>query len=40
MSTMLIMKISWTAFDFLSDNHYMKDITVGGVLDIECLEFL
>jgi cancer susceptibility candidate protein 1 len=40
MSTMLIMKVVWTGFDHLSDWSYSKDITVGGVLDIECLEFL
>lgn len=41
MSNMLIMKVTWTGFDHLStDLAYMKDMTVGGVLDIECLEFL
>lgn len=41
MSQMLIMKVVWTGFDYHSnDDVYSKDMTVGGVLDIECLEFL
>lgn len=40
MSFTLIMKVVWTGFDYLSKPVYSKDITVGGVLDIECLEFL
>lgn len=34
------MKVVWTGFDYLSDSNYSKDMTVGGVLDIECLDFL
>lgn len=35
------MKVCWTGFDYLSPvQNYMKDIVIGGVLDIECLEFL
>lgn len=37
---MLIMKVVWTGFDYLSTDAYSKDMTVGGILDIECLEFL
>ena len=35
------MKVIWTGYDYLTpDGTYMKDFIVGGVLDIECLEFL
>lgn len=41
MSNPLIIKIFWTSFDFVSDAfEYYKDIAVGGVLDIECFDFL
>jgi len=41
MSNQLVMKVCWTSYDFLTpEGQYTKDIVVGGVLDIECLEFL
>jgi len=44
MSNTLIMKVAWTGFDYLSPpdslQQYTKNMTVGGILDIECLEFL
>ena len=36
----LIMKAAWMSYDNLTDNNsYFKDIVIGGVLDIECLEY-
>ena len=41
MSGHLIMKVLWTSYDYLSSPEiYSKDMVVGGVLDIECFEFL
>lgn len=41
MSQALIMKVAWMSYDHLSpDDVYSKDLIVGGVLDIECLQFL
>lgn len=41
MSFSLLMKVLWTAYDYLSTPEvYSKDMVVGGVLDVECFEFL
>lgn len=35
------MKVLWTSYDSLSSSDvYSKDMVVGGVLDIECFQFL
>lgn len=35
------MRVLWTAYDYLSTAEvYSKDMVVGGVLDVECFEFL
>jgi len=37
----LIMKVLWTSYDAFSANDvYSKDMVIGGVLDIECFQFL
>lgn len=34
-----LMKACWTSFDHLSNpDVYSKDIVIGGVLDIECID--
>lgn len=41
MSNHLIIKVLWTSYDaFSSFEAYSKDMVVGGVLDIECFQFL
>jgi hypothetical protein len=41
MNIMLIMRAIWTSFDYISDySVYSKDIIMGGILNVECIEFL
>jgi len=41
MGSSLIMKVLWRSEDYLSNNkNYTKDLIMGGVLDVECMEYL
>lgn len=43
MSQAIIMKSLWTSYDSLTSPEYKaatKDIVMGGVLNVECLEYL
>ena len=41
MSYALIMKALWRSEDYLSNpKTYAKDLIMGGILDVECFEFL
>lgn len=39
-SSKLIMRVFWTAYDYLSKKEYSKDHIIGGIVDVTCYNYL